>query len=268
MTWDIIQEIIKQANQLKPKLVDITGGAPEMNPHLTDFIIELTNHGHPIQVRTNLTVLLEKEMEGLIQIYRDNCVKLVASLPCYEHKRVDHVRGKGTFDDSIKIMKKLNKSGYGVHDKLQLDLVFNPKDAFLPPSQSNLEKTYKLRLKEDFGIVFNHLIKIINMPIGRFKDKLIEENTFARYLNLLQDNFNPNTLDKLMCKTQICVDYDGFLYDCDFNLANKMPLEGKPNIKDTNIKWNDLKKRTIITGLHCFGCTAGEGSSCNGAIIS
>jgi radical SAM/Cys-rich protein len=267
MSWETMQAIIRHANQLKPQLVDITGGAPEMNSHLSDFIAELTKHGHPVQVRTNLTALLDFEKEDLIKVYRDHCVKLVASLPCYESLEVDSVRGKGTFSDSIEILRRLNMIGYGLHDQLQLDLVFNPEDAFLPPNQSNLEKNFKLRLKEDFGIIFNRLITITNMPIGRFENKLRAENNLDSYMKLLKDNFNPNTLDELMCTTQICIDYDGTLYDCDFNIANQIPLRNKPNIKDTNINWNDLKKRTIITKIHCFGCTAGEGSSCYGSLV-
>ena len=239
-----------------------------MNPFLGDFITDLTKHGHNVQVRTNLTVLLDEEREGFIQLYKLNGVKLVASLPCYEEAEVDSVRGDGTFDDSIEILKRLNLVGYGIDDQLQLDLVFNPEAAFLPPNQSNLEKTYKLKLKEDFGIFFNHLIAITNMPVGRFEDKLMVEDNLESYMKLLRDNFNRDTLDGLMCRTQISIDYDGALYDCDFNLANKLPLSNKPNINDPSLDLNKFNNRTIITEAHCFGCTAGEGSSCSGALVS
>jgi radical SAM/Cys-rich protein len=219
-------------------------------------------------VRTNLTVLLEKEMDNLIQVYRDNRVIIVASLPCYEDKEVDSVRGEGTFGESLEILRRLNLAGYGINEKLHLDLVFNPEHAFLPPNQENLEKTFKIRLEEDFGVVFNNLITITNMPVGRFEDKLRAEGNMGSYMKLLRDDFNPNTLDRLMCKTQISVDYDGTLFDCDFNLANKMPLKNKPNINDLFIDLNDLKNRNIVTGPHCFGCSAGEGSSCSGALVS
>lgn len=178
------------------------------------------------------------------------------------------MRGDGTFDDSVILLKEFNKVGYGVEEDLQLDLVFNPEDAFLPPNQSNLEQVFKLRLKEDFGIVFNHLITITNMPVGRFEDKLREEGTFETYMDMLKETYNPETLDSLMCRSQISVDYDGTLYDCDFNLANKMPLSNKPNIKDSSLDLTSLKNRKIVTDLHCFGCTAGEGSSCGGALVS
>ncbi len=267
MNESTIQSIIEHANNVKPRLVDITGGAPEMNPSLDKFVSELTKNGHKVQVRTNLTVLLDKKRDRIIQIYRENNVKLVASLPCYEAAEVDSVRGDGTFEDSITILKKLNKAGYGVEDRLQLDLVFNPEDAFLPPNQSNLEEVFKLRLKEDFGVVFNNLITITNMPVGRFEDKLREKGTLESYMAMLKETYNPKTLDGLMCRTQISVDYDGTLYDCDFNLANKMPILNKPNIKDPSLNLASLNNRIIVTGSHCFGCTAGEGSSCGGALV-
>ncbi len=238
-----------------------------MNPHLEKFVSELAKQRHNIQVRTNLTVLLDGERNKFIQIYRENGVKLVASLPCYEAAEVDSIRGDGTFNDSIIILKELNQAGYG-KDQLQLDLIFNPEDAFLPPNQSNLEDVFKLRLKEDFGIVFDHLITITNMPVGRFEDNLREEGTLETYIDMLKATYNPETLDGLMCRTQISIDYDGTLYDCDFNLANKMPLSNKPNIKDPSLDLTSLNNRNIVTGSHCFGCTAGEGSSCRGALVS
>ena len=267
MNWETMQAIIKYADLLKPSLVDITGGAPEMNPHLRHFVSKLTKHGHKVQVRTNLTVLLEGERDDIIRMYRENGVKIVASLPCYEAAEVDSVRGDGTFDDSVLILKELNKAGYGIEEELQLDLVFNPEDAFLPPNQSNLETVFKKRLTDDFGIVFNHLMTITNMPVGRFEDKLKAEGNLENYMGLLKETFNPETLRGLMCLNQISVDFDGTLHDCDFNLANKMPLQGKPNIKDPELDLTSLPNRLIVTGNHCFGCTAGEGSSCGGALV-
>ena len=266
MNWKTMQAVIKHADQIHPKIVDITGGAPEMNPNLKKFIVELTKHGHPVQVRTNLIALIERE--DLIQEYKNNSIKLVASLPCYEKAEVDSVRGEGTFSDSINMLKKLNSNGYGTDSKLQLDLVFNPEGSFLPSSQKKLEKAYKTRLQDDFGLVFNNLLTITNMPVGRFEDKLRSDSSLDEYMKLLTDNYNPKTIQMLMCRTQISVDYDGTLYDCDFNLANKIPLKNKPNINDENLDLNDLKNRNIIVGSHCFGCTAGEGSSCSGALIS
>ncbi len=267
MNWKTMYSIIEHVNKVKPKLVDITGGAPEMNPFLDKFVSELTKHGHRVQVRTNLTVLVEGERDKFIQMYRENRVKLVASLPCYEAAEVDSVRGDGTFEDSVVILKALNKAGYGIEERLQLDLVFNPEDAFLPPNQSNLEEVFKLRLMEDFGVVFNHLITITNMPVGRFEDKLREDGSLETYMGLLKKTYNPETLDALMCRTQISVDYDGTLYDCDFNLANKMPISNKPNINDYSLDLKTYGTRRIVTGPHCFGCTAGEGSSCGGALV-
>jgi radical SAM/Cys-rich protein len=166
------------------------------------------------------------------------------------------------------MLRRLNTVGYGVDDRLQLDLVFNPEHAFLPPNQEQLEKTFKNRLEEDFGVVFNNLITITNMPVGRFEEKLRTEGNLGNYMKILRDSFNPNTLSKLMCRTQISVDYDGILFDCDFNLANKMPLKNRPNISDPFIDLNNLKNRNVVTGPHCYGCSAGEGSSCNGALVT
>lgn len=268
MDWGTMKEIIKHADLMKPKLVDITGGAPEMNPNLERFVQQLTQSGHNVQVRTNLTVILEGERDRIIEMYRENGVKVVASLPCYEAAEVDSVRGDGTFDDSVKVLKELNKAGYGVDERSQLDLVFNPEDAFLPPNQSNLETVFKKKLMDDFGVVFNNLITITNMPVGRFEDKLREEGSLDSYMEMLRETYNPDTLDGLMCRTQISIDYDGTLHDCDFNLANKMPLKGRPNIKDPELDLMSFVDREIVTGVHCFGCTAGEGSSCGGALVS
>jgi radical SAM/Cys-rich protein len=262
-----MEAVIKQADIKQPDLVDITGGAPEMNQYLGRFVSGLRGHGHRVQVRTNLTVLLGFEWDGFIQMYRENGVKLVASLPCYEEAEVDSVRGDGTFDDSIRVLQELNEASYGIDDRLQLDLVFNPEDAFLPPNQSNLEGVFKSKLKEEYGVVFNHLITITNMPVGRFADKLSNDGTIETYMGLLRETYNPNTLDGLMCRAQVSVDYDGTLYDCDFNLANKLPIPGKPNVKDPSLDLDTLDKRVIVTGSHCFGCTAGEGSSCGGALV-
>ena len=268
MNWETMQAIIRHSNDLSPRLVDITGGAPEMNPHLDRFIGELRKNGHSVQVRTNLTVLLDEKWEDYIQIYKENGVKLVASLPCYEDAEVDSVRGDGTFDDSVEVLRRFNQEGYGIDERLQLDLVFNPEDAFLPPNQADLEKVFKTRLMEDFGLVFNRLLTITNMPVGRFEDRMREEGRLDEYMVVLIDGFNSETFDGLMCRTQISVDYDGGLFDCDFNLANKMPLENGPNIKDTSLDLKSLDNRAIITGLHCFGCTAGDGSSCGGSLTS
>jgi radical SAM/Cys-rich protein len=258
--------IVEVADTLELKLIDITGGAPELNPSLRPFILALSNHNYEIQVRTNLTVLLEPGMKNLVEFFRSNNVKLVASLPCYEQREVDSQRGDGVFDKSIKSLKILNKLGYGALPKLKLDLVYNPEGSFLPPDQSMLENEYRSILYKKFGIVFNNLRTITNMPIGRFIQTLNQKGQESGYRKLLLDSFNPNTLDGLMCRQQICVDWTGTLYDCDFNLALQKPIHSPdiPSIKHFN--YDKIISRPIATGNHCFGCTAGSGSSCEGAI--
>jgi radical SAM/Cys-rich protein len=266
MNRETMNNLIYIADELKPNLVDITGGAPEMNPNIKRFIKKLLERGLNIQLRTNLTALMLDE--SILKFLTKKKVKLVASLPCYEAAEVDSVRGDGTFIDSIRVLRKLNKAGYGVIPELVLDLVFNPEANFLPPPQANLEKTYHKRLKEDQGVIFTNLITIANMPIGRFKKYLEEKGQFDSYLELLKDTFNPETVDALMCRHQINVNWDGEVYDCDFNLALGSPIKlNKTNINDPNFKTEELIKREISYGEHCLGCTAGQGSSCSGALI-
>jgi len=268
MDWEIMRLIVEVADALELKLIDITGGAPELNPFLRPFILALRNHDYELQVRTNLTVLLEPGMKDLIEFFRSNEVKLVASLPCYEQKEVDSQRGDDVFDKSIKSLQILNKIGYGSLPQLKLDLVYNPEGPFLPPEQSMLENEYRSILYEKFGIVFNNLRTITNMPIGRFLQTLNQQNFESEYRKLLLDSFNPNTLEGLMCRNQICVDWTGMLYDCDFNLALRKSIHspGIPSIKHFN--YDEIITRPIATGIHCFGCTAGSGSSCEGAIAT
>jgi len=258
--------VLRAARNAKPKLIDITGGAPELNPHLCDFIRIARNDGHNVQVRTNLTVLLQPEMKGMIEFYRDLRVKLVASLPCYLKKEVDSQRGEGVFERSIEVLKLLNKIGYGRDQNLVLDLVFNPEAAFLPPQQATLETDYKEELRKNFGIFFNKLITITNMPVGRFLQYLNKRHQYDEYDRLLRDSFNPRTVDKLMCRNQIVVGWDGIIYDCDFNLALGLPVGFGISRHISDFDPAVHSKRKIVTGIHCFGCTAGNGSSCSGAL--
>lgn len=266
MEWDTMDLVIKAARSAKVELIDITGGAPELNPLLRRFISNLTKNGHRIQVRTNLTVLLENGKESIIDFYHKFKIKLLASLPCYLKKEVDSQRGDGVFDRSIEALESLNKVGYGINPQLGLDLVFNPEDAFLPPDQSSLEEEYRLELCEKFGISFNKVLTITNMPVGRFIDLLRKENRAYEYELLLRNSFNPKTIEKLMCRHQVNIGWDGMLYDCDFNLALNLPMNTTlPHI----IEFDPLKHsiRKIVTGEHCFGCTAGTGSSCEGSLV-
>jgi radical SAM/Cys-rich protein len=266
MDWPTMELILSAAKRVNSRLVDITGGAPELNPHLPRFITALREQGLRVQVRTNLTVLLEPGMETMAQFFHDNRVQLVASLPCYLEENVDKQRGRGVFDGSIEALKILNSLGYGRDPELQLDLVYNPIGPYLPPDQASLEVAYRQQLQERFGIQFTRLITITNMPIGRFLSDLHRQGKDERYWKLLSESFNAETVDKLMCKHQIEIDWDGTIYDCDFNLAIKMPVDhGAPkNIRDFDPA--SLIGRKIATGDHCFGCTAGRGSSCGGAL--
>jgi radical SAM/Cys-rich protein len=260
-----MEEIIKLAESIQPNLIDITGGAPEMNPDLPRFLKSLVDRDFKVQVRTNLTVLLEPTLERQIELYRKYKIRLVGSLPCYLEADVDNVRGSGVFKKSIRILKTLNELGYGINPELELDLVFNPEHATLPPAQSELEVTYKDILMKEFGIQFNRLLTITNMPIGRFKELLRSESQETQYQQLLEDTFNPGVLDMLMCKHQVCVGWDGIIYDCDFNFALKLPVIGTS--KDIQqFDPTSHMTREIVTGPHCFGCTAGSGSSCGGAL--
>jgi radical SAM/Cys-rich protein len=266
MNWSIMELIINKAHTMKPSLIDITGGAPELNPYLRDFVKTLRENEHKVQVRTNLTILSETGMETMIEFYHDNQVKLAASLPCYLRKEVDSVRGDGTFNKSIEVLKRLNEVGYGLDPKLELDLVFNPEGAFLPPDQSTLEHEYQSELDERFGIVFNRLIAIANKPVGRFSQLVHRQNVYEEYSQLLRESFNPKTLEGLMCRHQIDVGWDGTIYDCDFNLGLRLPVGyGFPSHLDA-FDFAKLSHRRILTGNHCFGCTAGNGSSCEGAL--
>ncbi len=265
MDWATMELVVAAARLSGCTLVDITGGAPEMNPHLPQFIRSLHESGIRCQVRTNLTILLEPEYEEMAPFFAEHQVRLTASLPCYLEDNVDAQRGQGVFQASIAALRRLNELGYGIREELSLDLVYNPRGATLPPSQTVLEADYRQALRERYGIEFSRLITITNMPIGRYWTRLRKEGKAADYMTLLEEAFNPATLAGLMCRHQVSVDWNGFMYDCDFNLALKMPLEDQTfrHIRDFS---EALSVRRIATGRHCFGCTAGCGSSCGGAL--
>ncbi len=248
--------------------VDLTGGAPELNPNFRMLVENARSSGRAVIVRCNLTVLFEPGMEGLSAFYRDKRVHLVCSLPCYSAENVTKQRGQGVFDQSIKALKVLNQIGFGANG-LQLDLVYNPVGPFLPPAQAELEDRYREELGV-FGITFNRLLTITNMPIRRFADQLRRSRGEAEYKALLVDHFNPATVEGLMCRSLVSVGYDGKLYDCDFNQMLDLPVGAAEAGKHLTI-WdvNDLARVTgamIASGGHCFGCTAGSGSSCGGAL--
>jgi radical SAM/Cys-rich protein len=259
--------VMKIANQTKPELVDITGGSPELNPLLHRFISALRAAGHNVQVRTNLTVMFEPRMDGMLEFYRNARVKLVASLPCYTKVNVDSQRGQGVYDKSIEALKRLNAAGYGSDPELNLDLVYNPGGPFLPGEQTALESEYRENLRKEHDIFFNNLRTMTNMPIGRFERLLKQKNESEEYNRLLRESFNPETLDGLMCRHQIEVAWDGLMYDCDFNLALHAPIGDGTPASAESFDLETYSKRRIITGDYCFGCTAGHGSSCRGALV-
>ncbi len=267
MEWSTMQTILEVTKQLPGCFIDITGGTPELHPHLTRFIQGFYAQDHPVQVRTNLTTLQESKSKKLVDFFRNNHVQLVASLPCYLEENVRLQRGKDVFEKSIKSLQMLNTIGYGVDSSLSLTLVFNPLNPVLPPEQSELEKDYHRVLGEEYGISFTRLITITNMPIGRFLQNLQQKNQEKQYRNLLKTSFNPHTIPGLMCRHQINIGWDGTLYDCDFNLALELPMASTVphHIKDFDME--KLSHRLISTGNHCFGCTAGHGSSCGGALV-
>ncbi len=266
MTWETMQRILSWSEKAGIKSVDLTGGAPEMNPYFRDFIEAFQAQGAQIISRCNLTILREPGYEDLAQWYAEHRIRLVSSMPCYTRENVDKQRGKGTFGKSIDALLELNKYGYGIDPALPLDLVYNPGGAFLPPAQASLEQDYKTRLQEDFGIEFSSLLTITNLPIKRFEHYLQRSGQLDSYLSLLVENFNPCTVSNLMCKTLISVDWQGKVYDCDFNQMLDMPLAGKSQQTLWEIEINSLKDMPIAIDKHCFGCTAGAGSSCGGAL--
>jgi radical SAM/Cys-rich protein len=258
--------VVEAAKEAGAGFVDLTGGAPELNPDLRWFIEALGAEGIPVQVRTNLTALLEPEAEGLAEFFRDHRVALVASMPCYLEENVRAQRGAGVYDKSIEAIRRLNDLGYGKDPGLVLNLVYNPGGPFLPAPQADLEAAYRKELRERFGVEFTRLLTIANMPIGRFGADLERRGGAEEYMRLLAGSFNPGTVEAVMCRSQVSVGPDGTLYDCDFNLALGLAVDhGAPDhIRDFDL--STLRTRRIVTGEHCFGCTAGRGSSCGGAL--
>lgn len=250
------------------EIVDITGGAPELNPQFWPLVEGARAAGCHVIDRCNLTVLFEPGQEKTAERLALNEVEIVASLPCYSIDNVDKQRGIGVFDKSIRALKQLNGLGYGLpNSPLKLNLVYNPGGAFLPPEQAGLERAYKEKLYDVFGIQFHQLYTITNMPIKRFAEQLLREGQVEEYMELLVQNFNPATVDGLMCRYQLSVGWDGQLYDCDFNQMLELGLLGNQytSIFDL-VSLKDLYHRPIATEGHCFGCTAGSGSSCGGAL--
>jgi radical SAM/Cys-rich protein len=267
MTWDVMGKILNWVKDTNIRKADLTGGAPELNPHFRQFCDELLKLGFDITSRCNITVLYEPGQEDLAKWYAERKIKLVCSLPCYSQENVDAQRGKGTFDLSVKGLQELNSLGYGIEGSdLQLDLVYNPNGYFLPPAQQSLEQDYRKMLDDNFGISFSNLLTITNIPINRFAHSLVRDNQMEDYQQLLLDNFNAATLDGLMCRHLISVDWLGYSYDCDFNQMLDMPIANQAKQFLWDIESKTLDQKAIATNRHCFGCTAGAGSSCGGSL--
>lgn len=267
MTKATLESCLKALDVGSFHTVDLTGGAPEIHPEFRWFVTELSKRKLKVIVRSNLTILtFHKTYLDLPDFFAENGVEVIASMPCYTLENVDKQRGEGVFDASIAGLKKLNEVGYGRADSdLQLHLVYNPGGPFLPGSQEGLERDYKKMLSANFGIVFNNLYTITNMPISRFLSDLKQQGKLADYMHLLVDNFNLGAVENLMCRNTISVRWDGTLYDCDFNQMLDVPVQGKVR---TIEHYNEaaLLDRNVVLHNHCYGCTAGAGSSCQGAL--
>ncbi len=268
ITRNTVDKILKWIEPTDIPVVDLTGGAPEMIPdfkYLVSSLKKQNNVRHIID-RCNLTILLDAEFCGLAEFLADNKIEIVASMPCYEPKSVNAQRGDGVFDSSIAALKLLNDLGYGKEEELPLNLVYNPVGTHLPPDQGELEKDYKDELIKHYDIIFNKLYTITNMPIARYLSYLKRNGQYEDYMNLLVDNFNPNAVEGLMCRDTISVSWKGEIFDCDFNQMLDMPMGGSKSRFLWDLDWISLEGKSINLENHCFGCTAGAGSSCSGSL--
>ncbi|MDZ4663380.1 MAG: arsenosugar biosynthesis radical SAM protein ArsS [Bacteroidota bacterium] len=272
MTRDIMQTCIDLIGQHQFTTIDLTGGAPELNPNFRWFVEEIrkVNPTCKIIVRCNLTIIVaNKRYYDLPEFYKANRIEVVSSLPFYSASRTDKQRGDGVFEDSIKALGMLNEVGYGIENSgLILNLVYNPAGAFLPPDQNSLEKEYKTELKNKYGITFNNLFAITNMPVSRYLNYLLQSGNYASYMEKLISAFNPVAASNVMCRNTLSIGWNGYIYDCDFNQMLDLKVEAKDSQHINNFNNESLKKRNIIVNQHCYGCTAGAGSSCGGEVAS
>lgn len=271
MTRDTVDRIVSWLSQSDIPTVDITGGAPEMIPDFRYFIEQVGNLNPKRKIidRCNLTILLEPEHDGLAEFLAEHKVEIIASMPCYSPANVNAQRGEGVFEGSIQALQLLNRLGYGTSENLPLHLVYNPVGPFLPGPQSELENDYKRELAQHFGIVFNRLYTITNLPIARFASYLRHNNKLTEYMELLIDAFNPATVNDLMCRNTLSVGWRGEVYDCDFN--QQLGMQWQDSDRSRLFLWDidpgRIDDREIMTADHCFGCTAGAGSSCGGSLV-
>lgn len=271
MTRDTMNHCLHALEISSIKTIDITGGAPEMNPDFKWFIESIRNQVQDAQilVRSNLTLFTaNKKYCDFPEFLKQQKVTLIASLPCYTKTNVDNMRGNGVFDRSIEALKLLNNLGYGNKESgLELNLVYNPEGPSLPQEQKILEHEFRRQLIEQHGIVFNHLYTITNMPVNRFLNDLLESGHYCQYMELLAKNYNPQAVKNLMCRTTVSVGWDGTLFDCDFNQMLQLPLEKTAPRHISSFNEKELRNRLITIGQHCYGCTAGAGSSCQGSLV-
>lgn len=265
----VLERIADWIRTHRPPLVDLTGGAPELIPGFREIVEVAVSAGCRVMDRSNLTVFAEPGQEDLAAFLAGRRVHVVASLPCYLAENVDLQRGRGAYDHSIRGLRILNRHGYGIDSGLRLHLVYNPTGPGLPPQQEQLEQAYRKRLQEDWGIVFTGLWCLVNVPVTRFRRLLERGGELARYEQLLLDSFNPATIEGLMCRTTLSVDHEGRLFDCDFNLAEGLPLGGGPGRRYLwDVAPGDLPGLPVAMASHCLACTAGCGSSCTGAVAT
>lgn len=270
MNRETVDAVLRFLASSNISALDITGGAPELNPNFDYLVESAVGLGRHVMDRCNLTVIFEPGKDYLPEFFKKHQVELVCSLPCYSQENVDKQRGKGTFDSSIRALQRLNDIGYGQADgNLILNLVYNPVGPHLPPPQEKLEQDYKRILVENFGIAFNHLYCLTNMPITRYATHLKLRGEYDCYLELLANNFNGATLDQVMCRNLISVGWEGLIYDCDFNQMLNLPIRdraGKP-LHISSLSIEQVRNHAITVGNHCYACTAGAGSSCGGTLV-
>lgn len=270
MNREMVDAVLRFLASSNISALDITGGAPELNPNFDYLVESAVGLGRHVMDRCNLTVIFEPGKDYLPEFFKKHQVELVCSLPCYSQENVDKQRGKGTFDSSIRALQRLNDIGYGQADgNLILNLVYNPVGPHLPPPQEKLEQDYKRILVENFGIAFNHLYCLTNMPITRYATHLKLRGEYDCYLELLANNFNGATLDQVMCRNLISVGWEGLIYDCDFNQMLNLPIRdraGKP-LHISSLSIEQVRNHAITVGNHCYACTAGAGSSCGGTLV-
>jgi radical SAM/Cys-rich protein len=269
MEREIADEVLAFLRVARLTVLDITGGAPELNPHFRHLVTGARLLGLHVMDRCNLTILEQPGQEGLAEFLAAHQVEVIGSMPCYLEDNVDRQRGDGVFQSSIRALRKLNAMGYGEPTgNLTLNLVYNPQGASLPPDQEKLEQDYKRHLGDNYGVAFNRLYTLANMPIQRFGSWLLSKGQFGGYMQLLKSSHREENLHGVMCRTLLSVDWRGYVYDCDFNQMLGLPLRlaGKPRVKLSDLIGKDLDGNPIVVADHCYGCSAGQGSSCGGAL--